>query len=71
MRARRDDHSLPVSAPGMSRGSTGFPFLPTLVPGRSNNNNKIQHLCSAVFTECSMALYIVSRIIKKNILSFK
>ena len=33
-----------------------------------NSNNKIQHLYSAIFTECSMALYIVSRIIlKKNI----
>ena len=30
-----------------------------------NNNNKIQHLYSAIFTECSMALYIVSRIIYK------
>ena len=28
-----------------------------------NNNNKIQHLYSAIFTECSKALYIVSRII--------
>ena len=28
-----------------------------------NNNNKIQHLYSAIFTECSMALYVVSRII--------
>ena len=31
-----------------------------------NNNNKIQHLYSAIFTKCSMALYIVSRITLKN-----
>ena len=29
----------------------------------SNNNNKIQHLYIAIFTECSVELYIVSRII--------
>ena len=34
MRARRDDHSLPVSPPRMFGGGTGLPFLPTLVPGR-------------------------------------
>ena len=33
-----------------------------------NNNNKIQHLYSAIFIECSMALYIVSRTMFKIIL---
>ena len=45
-----------------------YDYIVNLSSGESalfnnNNNNKIQHLYSAIFTECSMALYIVSMII--------